>query len=109
MNRAWYGNSHITKKKPGRSRALSERLDLLFGVGLRVGLGVGLGLRLVRLLLGLGGLGLLLRLGFLFGLGGGFGLGVRLRGLRIGAQRERGRNQRNKQFLQHVRNLLGLL
>src|SRR5688572_14403014 len=99
----------LTAKKSPAAAGLAFwcRRYLLLGVFLRLRgrvlarvLRVGLGL------LRLGRLGLLLGLGFFLGLLlrlrlSGVGLAVRLRGLRKGAQRERGRNQRNKQLLQH--------
>src|SRR3954463_3055744 len=85
------------KKKARRLRRASISLGLL---GVLLGVARAAGLRAAGLLarLRLGGLGLL-RVFLRFRLG--FGLGLGLGSLRVGAQREGGREQCNKQFLQH--------
>src|SRR5687767_924875 len=82
------------RPEPGSSSLRELLLGFGLGVDLGVALGFGLGFRLGGLLVAFA---FLLGLGFRLRLALGFGL----RRLRVGAERERGRDQCHKQILQH--------
>src|SRR5688572_5488621 len=90
----FFTRQSLMQKKARPEPGSSSLRELLLGFGLGVALGLGFGFRLGGLLVAFA---FLLGFGFRLRLALGFGL----RCLRVGAERERGRDQCHKQILQH--------